>query len=210
MFVITLKIMSETINKKLSLKSSVIVVGIFIGLLWIIELADVLFSLDLYRYAVYPRELNGLWGILFAPFIHSTFRHLLANTPSLFVLGTLLLYVYPKSTKIVLPLIYLGSGLGVWLFARSNFHLGASGLTHGLMFFLFVIGILRRDKQSIAFSLIVFFLYGGMIWGIFPQAPRISFESHFFGAAMGVISAIWLRNYEPFPPEKKYDWEDEP
>jgi len=201
--------MIETVDEERRLKNIVIIVGVFIGLLWMIKLADVLLSLDLYRYAVYPRELNGLWGILFAPFIHSTWSHLLANTPSLLVLGSLLLYVYPKSTKIVLPLIYLGSGLGVWLFARSNFHLGVSGLTHGLMFFLFVIGILRRDKQSIAFALIVFFLYGGMVWGIFPQTPNISFESHFFGAAMGVISAIVLRNYEPFPPEKKYDWEDE-
>lgn len=194
----------------LSLKGAAIAVGAFISLLWIILLGDMIFSLELYRYGVYPRELNGLWGILSAPLIHSSWSHLLANTPSLFILGTLLLYAYPKSTKIVLPLIYLGSGLGVWLFARSSFHLGASGLTHGLMFFLFVIGVLRRDKQSIALSLIVFFLYGGMIWGIFPQAPGISFESHFFGAAMGVILAVLLRNYEPLPPEKKYDWEDEP
>jgi membrane associated rhomboid family serine protease len=200
----------KIVDEKLSLKGAAIAVGAFISLLWIILLGDMIFSLELYRYGVYPRELNGLWGILSAPLIHSSWSHLLANTPSLFVLGTLLLYAYPKSTKIVLPLIYLGSGLGVWLFARSSFHLGASGLTHGLMFFLFVIGVLRRDKQSIALSLIVFFLYGGMIWGIFPQAPGISFESHFFGAAMGVILAVLLRKYEPLSQEKKYDWEDEP
>ncbi|MEN8215151.1 MAG: rhomboid family intramembrane serine protease [Pseudomonadota bacterium] len=203
-------IIEKIVDEMLSLKGAAIAVGAFISLLWIILLGDMIFSLELYRYGVYPRELNGLWGILSAPLIHSSWSHLLANTPSLFILGTLLLYAYPKSTKIVLPLIYLGSGLGVWLFARSSFHLGASGLTHGLMFFLFVIGVLRRDKQSIALSLIVFFLYGGMIWGIFPQAPGISFESHFFGAAMGVILAVLLRNYEPLPPEKKYDWEDEP
>jgi membrane associated rhomboid family serine protease len=195
--------------KSKTLKEITLIVTAFISLLWIIKLFEVTFSVDLSHYSLYPRDLYGFFGILFAPLLHGSWTHLLANTSALFVLGTLLLYVYPKSTKMALLLIYLGSGLGVWLFARSSFHLGASGLTHGLMFFLFVIGILRRNKQSIALSLIVFFMYGGMIWGIFPQAPGISFESHFFGAVMGVIAAIFLRNYDPLPPEKRYDWEEE-
>lgn len=195
--------------KSKTLKEITIIVTAFISLLWIIKLFEVTFSVNLSQYGVYPRDLYKLCGILFAPLLHGSWTHLLVNTSALFVLGTLLLYIYPKSTKIALLLIYLGSGFGVWLFARSGFHIGASGLTHGLMFFLFVIGILRRNKQSIALSLIVFFMYGGMIWSIFPQAPGISFESHFFGAVMGVIAAIFLRNYDPLPPEKRYEWEEE-
>lgn len=108
-----------------------------------------------------------------------------------------------------MPAIYIGSGLGVWLFARSSFHFGASGLIYGMMFFLFVSGILRRDRLSIAISLIVFFLYGSMVWGIFPVEPGISFESHLFGAVLGTSLAIVLRKRDPARMDKQYDWEEE-
>ena len=105
--------------------------------------------------------------------------------------------------------IYFGSGIGVWLFARETYHIGASGLTFGMMFFVFTIGAIRWDRRAIALSMIVFFLYGGMIWGILPHDPGISFESHFFGALIGITLAIALRNRDPAPPEKRYSWEDE-
>jgi membrane associated rhomboid family serine protease len=141
--------------------------------------------------------------------IHTSFPHLLANTAPLLLLGTALLYGYPRSAKIVIPAVYFGSGLGVWLFARDAFHVGASGLTFGFMFFVFTVGVLRWDKRATALSLVVFFLYGGMIWGIFPSKPDISFESHFFGAMIGIALAVLLRNYDPYPPEKKYSWEED-
>jgi len=191
------------------LKRAFVTVTAFIGLLWLIWLADALLGLQLGRFGVYPRTLDGLSGILFAPLIHGSWSHLFANTSPLLVLGTLLLYGYPRSARIALLGIYLGCGLGVWLFARSSFHIGASGLTHGLMFFIFVSGILRRDRLAIALSLLVFFLYGGMVWSVLPQQPDISFESHFFGAASGVLFAFLLRKREPKKPEKRYDWEDE-
>jgi membrane associated rhomboid family serine protease len=125
----------------------------------------------------------------------------------LLFLGTAMLYGYPRASRIALPLIYLGSGMGVWLFARSAYHLGASGLTFGMLFFVFTIGALRWDRKAIALSLLVFFLYGGMIWGIFPTEQAVSFESHFFGALFGVVSAVVLRHLDPAPPKKKYSWE---
>jgi membrane associated rhomboid family serine protease len=111
---------------------------------------------------------------------------------------------------IALPIIYLGSGLCVWLFASRGVHFGASGLTHGMMFFVFIAGILRWDKRDIALSIVVFFLYGWMIWGIFPNDPAISYESHFFGALLGSLMAFVLKNQDPKPPRKKYDWEHKP
>ncbi len=190
-------------------RRAVFSVVIFIGALWIIELADSLFHLDLAHLGVYPREPVGLRGVLFAPLIHGTWGHLISNSISLAVLGVVLLYGYPRSKGYVLLLIYLGSGLGVWLFARSSFHFGSSGLTHGMMFFIFTSGILRRDKLSIALAMIVFFLYGGMIWTIFPNEPGVSYESHFFGALMGLIAAFLFRNRDPLLPVKTYDWEGE-
>ena len=77
------------------------------------------------------------------------------------------------------------------------------------MFFVFAIGAIRWDRRASVLSMLVFFLYGGMIWGIFPSKPDISFESHFFGAVIGIVLAILLRNYDPYTAEKKYSWEDD-
>jgi membrane associated rhomboid family serine protease len=192
-----------------SFRNSALTALAFIALLWTIELLDRALGLQLYHFGVYPHALHGLPGILFAPLIHGSWTHLLSNSFALLILLTTLLYGYPRSAPPALVLIWLGSGLGVWLFARENYHFGASGLTHGIMFYVFTSGILRRDRLSIALSLIVFFIYGGMIWSIFPQEPGISYESHFFGALCGVLAAFLFARRDPLLAEKHYDWEDE-
>ena len=178
-------------------------------LLWLIHIASVVFGLDLIRYGVYPGEVSGLRGILFAPLIHGSFVHVFSNTLPLLVMGTAMLLGYPRSSRYVFPIIYFGVGIMVWLFGRESFHVGASGIAFGLLTFVFVIGALRWDKRAIALSCLVFFMYGGMIWGIFPIEPGVSFESHFFGAVIGIVCAIVFRNVDTRPPEKRYDWEDE-
>lgn len=193
-----------------TLKSTAIKVCIAITLLWLVKGAELLFEWDFRGYGVKPRELTGLIGIALASLIHGSFEHLFANTLPLFVLATVLFYEYPKSAKPVLAIIYLGSGIGVWLFAReATTHFGASGLTHGMMFFLFFIGVFRRDKPAMALAMMVFFLYGGMLLSILPREEYISFEYHLFGALMGLICAVAYRNRDPKPPEKKYSWEEE-
>ena len=191
------------------MKRSFAIVASFTAVLWLIKIVEVTLGANLARYGVYPGQPDGITGIIWAPLIHTSFSHLLANTAPLLLLGTALLYGYPRSAKIVIPAVYLGSGLGVWLFARDAFHVGASGLTFGFMSFVFTVGVLRWDKRATVLSLIVFFLYGGMIWGIFPSKPEISFESHFFGAMIGIVLALLLRNYDPYPPEKQYSWEED-
>ena len=181
----------------------------FVSLLWSIELLDRLLDLQLYRFGIYPQSINGLPGILLAPLIHGSWYHLVSNSFALLVLGTALLYGYPRAARPALALVYIGSGIGVWLFARHSYHFGASGLTHGVMFFVFTTGILRRDKLSIALALIVFLLYGNMVWTIFPQEPDISYETHFFGALTGILAAFLFRDRDPLPARKKYDWEGE-
>ena len=191
------------------LKRSFIIVAAFTLALWLIKIVEVLIGARLYKYGIQPGQLSSLMGVFLAPLIHSSFSHLFANTAPLLILGTALLYGYPKSAKIVVPAIVIVTGLGVWLFARQSYHIGASGLTFGLMFFVFTIGAIRWERRAIALSMVVFFLYGSMIWGIFPNDPRISYESHFFGAMSGIGLAILLRNHDDKPAEKKYDWEDE-
>ena len=194
---------------KISLRQSLLITAVFVALLWGIELLDRSLGLQLHHLGIYPQNISGLRGILFAPLIHGSWYHLLSNSFALLVLGTALLYGYPRAAKPALAFVYIVSGIGVWLFARHSYHFGASGLTHGMMFFIFTTGILRKDKLSVALALIVFLLYGNMIWTIFPQEPGISYESHFFGAVTGVVAAFLFRDRDPTPPKKTYDWEGE-
>jgi len=177
--------------------------------IWVVWLAGWLLGWPPGDFGVVPRQAEGLIGIALAPLAHGSFEHLMSNTLPLGLLTCLALYAYPLATRWALPAIWLLSGLGVWLFGRDSSHIGASGLTHGLMFFLFVIGLLRRDKLAVAISLVVFFLYGGMLMTILPREAHVSFESHMAGAVVGVLAAIALRRRDPEPPRKRYSWEDE-
>ena len=179
----------------------------FAALLWVIKLLELAMHLNLARLGVYPGTLPGLVGIVFAPLIHGSVTHLFSNTLPVVILGTAVLYGYPRSAKLVIPAVYFGAGICVWLFGRSAWHIGASGLTFGMMFFVFTIGVLRWDTRSIALALVVFLLYGGMIWGVFPGDPSVSFESHLAGALIGITLAVLLRNRDPAPPRKRYSWE---
>ena len=181
----------------------------FVLLLWLIKLAEVLGGLDFTQLGIYPRRLDGLSGVLFAPFIHASFAHVFANSAPLIVMGTLLIYAYPRSAKILLPAVYLVGGFGVWLFAREAYHIGASGIAFGLLFFVLTIGILRRARRNVALSLVVFLLYGGMISGIIPGEQDISFESHLSGALIGLLLGFMLRHRDPLPPPRQYSWEIE-
>jgi len=190
-----------------SLNHSIRAAAFFIAALWIIKLCELLFSLDLHAYGVYPRTVDGLVGIITAPAIHGSWGHLAGNSAPLALLGTILLFGYPKSRWWTLGIIWLLSGAGVWLGGRESYHFGASGLTHGIFFFLLVGGLLRRDKRSTALLMIAFFMYSGMLVSIFPGKPGISFESHFFGALSGTLCAIAFRHWDPKPERKQYPWQ---
>jgi membrane associated rhomboid family serine protease len=157
-------------------------------------------------YGIYPRKITGLMGIINAPLIHSDFSHLISNTPMLLILGIAIIYFYPDSAYKTFLVIYLLTGIGVWLFARSAYHIGASGLIYGFLGFLFFSGIFKRDNRSIALGLLITFLYGGLIWGILPGIKEVSWEAHLSGGVAGIISAFIFRKLDP---RKKYDWENE-
>lgn len=122
-------------------------------------------------------------------------------------MGTTLLYGYPRAAKVLLPAVYLGGGFAVWLFGREAFHIGASGLAFGMLFFVLVTAVVRWERRTIALSLMLFLLYGGMISGIVAGARGVSFESHLAGALIGMVLAFWLRHLDPEPPRKQYSWE---
>lgn len=167
-------------------------------------------SFDWRPLAVAPRSAPGLLGVLTAPLLHGSIEHIAANAVSLLILGTLAGSVYPKATPRALPLLWLGSGLGAWLLGvPGTYHLGASGLTHGLMFLIFMLGVLRRDRASIAAGMIAFLFYGGMLLTVLPREPGVSWQAHLGGALAGVVAAFLFRRKDPEPPRKKYSWEIE-
>ena len=180
----------------------------FVALLWVIQLSNWGLDLDLERFGVRPRQLTGLPGILLAPLVHSGFTHLIANSLPLAVLGTAMLHLYPKSALRVLPAVYLGPGIAVWLLGRSSIHVGASGLVYGLFGYILVAGIIRRDRRAIAGSLLVCFMYGALVWGVLPIKPEFSWETHLAAALIGVVFAIMLRRLD-IPPSIRYSWENE-
>jgi membrane associated rhomboid family serine protease len=180
----------------------------FVALIWVIELLNWSLDLEAEDFGVRPRQLAGLPGILFAPLVHGGFAHLIANSPPLLVLGTAMLYLYPSAARTVLPAIYLGPGVAVWIFARGGVHVGASGLVYGLVSYIFVAGLIRRDRRAIAASLLVCFMYGALVWGVLPIEPGVSWETHLAAVLIGVVLAIALRRLD-IPPRTRYTWEDE-
>lgn len=160
--------------------------------------------------AVAPRTPAGLLGVLAAPLLHGSVAHLVANATALLLLGTLAGTAYPKATLRALPLLWLGSGLGAWLLGQpGSHHLGASGVTHGLGFLVFTLGLLRRDRAAIAAGMIAFLFFGGMLMTVLPREAGISWESHLGGALAGVLAALLLRRSDPAPERQKYSWEIE-
>lgn len=181
-------------------------VGFVLFLAWVHGLQQ-LFGESLTGLGVRPGNPWGLVGVLTAPLIHGSWEHLIANTLPLLVLGTLALYAYPRASARALPLMWLGAGLGTWLIGRDSVHFGASGVAHGLMFFLFVLGALRWDRRAIAVALVSFFLFGTMVLTVLPREAGISWESHLAGAVFGALAAVLWRKLDPAPPRRKYSWE---
>jgi len=180
----------------------------FVALIWLIQMLNWGLDLGLERFGVRPRQLAGLPGILLAPLLHGSFAHLFANSLPLLVLGTGMLHLYPNSALKVIPAVYLGPGIAVWLFGRPADHIGASGLIYGLVSYMFMAGLIRRDKRAFTASLLVCFLYGTLAWGVLPIKPELSWETHLAAAMIGLVLAIALRRLD-IPPRKRYAWEDE-
>ena len=157
-------------------------------LLWVMLILSLILPVN--SLGIVPRTAAGLIGIALSPFLHQGFAHLAANTVSLLILGFLLISLEGKRTMVITLLLILLSGAGTWLIGRSgSIHIGASGVIYGYMGYLISSGIFRRDFKSIIIAVIVFFLYGGALWGVFPANTYISWEGHLCGFISGIIIA---------------------
>ena len=179
----------------------------FVFIMLVVYLADSQLGMDTIKWGLYPRKIVGLRGLLFSPIIHGSWSHLFNNSFPIIILGTALSYYYGRLGVKVFIIMYFLTGFLVWLSARDSYHIGASGLVYSLAGFLFLSGLLRKEKKLMALSLLVTFLYGSLFWGIFPVKDHISWESHLWGGIVGFVLA-WHYRHEG-PQRIKYDWENE-
>ncbi len=177
----------------------------FVLFMWVVFWFETTFHYNFVKYGLYPKSLTGLRGILFAPFLHSDLKHLFSNSVPLFVLLLLLMYFYRKIAYKILIIGTIILGLLTWLIGRENYHIGASGIVYLLFSFIFFSGLIRKYYRLTAVSLMVIFLYGGMVWFLFPVDEKISWEGHLSGFIVGLILAVWYRKIGPEPFQ--YEWE---
>ncbi len=186
---------------------SLVFPGFFLFLIWFIWLTELGLDTSFVNLGVFPQKWQGLPGILFSPLIHADIKHLFDNSVPFFVLSMAIFYFYREIAYKIFFIIYFFSGILVWIVGRDAYHIGASGLIYGFAAFLFFSGVIRKNINLLAISLLVIFLYGSLIWGILPYDYRISWESHLMGALTGVAVAFLYRNQGPV--RKKYSWEEE-
>lgn len=191
--------------------SSLIFPGILVLLLWIIKLLEAGFHISLAEYGLLPQSIIGLRGIIFSPLLHADWAHLSANSVPLFLLTAGLFYYYGQKALTIFVLCWLVTGVWVWIFAvGTGTHIGASGVVYALATFHFTGGVLRREPRMMAFSLLVVFLYGGLVWGVVPDffpEKNISWESHLLGGLAGIIIAYAYRGEGL--QRKIYQWDED-
>ena len=184
-------------NDKKHLYHSLVFPGFFLFLIWFIKFIEFGFETDLAFLGIYPQKISGLIGIITSPLIHADINHLFDNSIPVFFLSLAIFYFYREVAYRVFFIIYFVTGLLVWIFARHAYHIGASGLIYGFASFLFVSGVIRKNRNLLAISMLVVFLYGSLVWGIFPYDYKISWESHLMGAVTGVAVAFIYRKEGP-------------
>ena len=179
----------------------------FVLSIGLIHFVQFVFEISFTQFGVYPREMKGLIGIITSPLIHGSFSHLFNNSIPILILGSALFYFYKEIAFKVTVWIYLMVGFWTWVYAREAYHIGASGLLYGLFSFLLVSGFIRRNTQLISLSFVVIFLYGSLVWGIFPIDVKISFEGHMWGFVAGIVLALYYRKQGP--QKEKFIWKEE-
>lgn len=175
-------------------KSHAIVLFGFVAIFWGLEIFDWLVQgwWSTNNLGILPRTIVGLRGIVFAPFLHGSFAHVAANTIPFLVLGGLIMLRRPSNFWAVTIATALIGGMGTWLFGRTSIHIGASGVIFGYFGFLLTLGYFERSLAAVLQSIIVGAIYGGLIWGVLPAQPGISWEGHLFGFLAGAFTAYLL------------------
>jgi membrane associated rhomboid family serine protease len=175
-------------------KSIFLIPTLYVVSIWVIYWIEINYSFNFNKYGVFPRTLEGFRGVFFTHFIHSNTSHLFNNSIPLFVLLSSLFYFYRKVAFKVLFFGGLFTGFLTWIIARESYHIGASGIVYLLFSFVFFSGIIRKHYRLVSLSLVVIFLYGGMIWYVLPIKEGMSWEGHLSGFLVGFVFAFIYKN----------------
>ncbi|HKJ06213.1 MAG TPA: rhomboid family intramembrane serine protease [Flavobacteriaceae bacterium] len=190
-------------------KSSIFVPFLLVFICWFVYWLEYYFHTNFNKHGIYPLKISGLQGVLFSPFIHSDTKHLFNNSVPLFTTLWALFYFYKRVALRILIIGTIFTGLLTWFYARPAYHIGASGVVYLLVSFLFFSGIFRKYYRLIALSLAIVFLYGSMIWYVFPVEDGISWEGHLSGFVVGFIFSIFYRKIGPQKPHFVYTENEE-
>jgi membrane associated rhomboid family serine protease len=181
--------------------------------MWLVFWAEYLFSYKFHELGVRPRTLEGLKGVVLMPLIHSErdFHHIFNNSLPIFLLLSTLIYFYRDIAWKIFSIGWLMTGFAIWLYAENKgaYHIGMSGIIYLLAGFLFFSGVFRKFLPLQAISLFVVFLYGSMVWGIFPLEEKVSWEGHLMGLVVGIVFAYFFRKEGPQRPKYQYEIERE-
>lgn len=169
-----------------------VAIAAFTGMLYLVEAVDTMLGGTLDDEGIDPRSIDGLDGVLWAPLLHAGWPHLVSNTIPVLVLGFFVLANGLRQFAIVTAVIWLVGGAGTWLVAGGGIHIGASILVFGWMLFLLVRGFYNRSAGQITLAVMLFLFWGGMLWGVLPLVPGISWQGHLFGALGGLLAARFV------------------
>lgn len=199
-------------EKDITILNSIKVGTVLLLIMWAVFLFEVATNTSLSNWGILPRVKSGLWGVIFSPFLHGSWEHIINNSPPIFILSGALFYFYRKIAWEILLLSWVIGGLCIWAAARNGdhysiYHIGMSGVIYSLAFFIFFSGVFRKEAKLLAIALFVVFLYGSMVWGLLPLQEGVSFEAHIFGAVVGIgLAYIYRKNGATFQ-KKKYQYE---
>lgn len=180
---------------------AMVIPGTFIIVFWMIYILEISLGISLSAYGLSPREFKQWYGILTFPFLHGGIEHIVSNTGSFFILGSMIFYFYNDKALSVFVWSYFLSGVFTWIIGRSSIHIGASAMIYSFAGFLLTVGIISRNVRNLSVTMIVVFLYGSMVWGIFPQNTNISWEGHLSGFISGILLAFFFKPPKEITPE---------
>lgn len=170
-----------------------IAIVVFVGFLWLLEGIDTVMHNSLDQWGIHPRDGEAARGIAMAPLLHGGWQHLAANSVPALILGFVGLAAGIWRFLAATAIIWVGSGIGVWLTGGTGtVVIGFSGVLFGWTTYLIVRGLFTRQALDLIVGVVLAVVYGGMLWGVIPGQPGVSWQAHLWGAVFGVVAAVLL------------------
>lgn len=167
---------------------------LIVFVMWIVKGFESLLHLRFYTLGIYPRSVDGLWGVFTSPLLHGDLQHLIANTLPMLILSTLLFFFYGKKSILIFILLWLTSGIFTWVIGRSSWHIGASSVIYAMASFLVFGGLISKNYKLILVSVFVIIAYSGLVFGLLPTSGQVSWEGHLSGVLAGLFWTYVYRN----------------